>query len=345
MPSTPPSPVFDPPLAKLVTLPESGSWPAAKHRFDLDSVWAIRAALATGRPLLIRGEAGIGKSQLARASAHVMGIPFLSFVVHPRSEATDVLYDYDAVSRLAQAQVLSLDRGVENWRQQLAEVRFVRPGPLWWALDWKGARRQAARACGTSIGGPDSDGEEGGSRRCEPAFPKGWTQANGCVVLIDEIDKAEADFPNSLLESLGNHGFQIPLTGQIIRPPKGSPAPLVVITTNEDRELPVAFLRRCLVLKMTLGKTPQARLAFLLKRGRDHVSDDQVNDDLCRRVAEQLLKDRSDCKDHGPHRPGAAEFLDALRMLAALPTPEKQSEALDQVAGLAFRKNAEPETE
>jgi len=329
----------------VVTLPECGSWPAAKHRFDPDSVWAVCAALATGRPLLIRGEAGIGKSQLARATAHVMEIPFLSFVVHPRSEATDVLYDYDAVSRLAQAQVLSMDRRVKNWRDQLAEARFVRPGPLWWALDWKGAGQQAARACATKTGGTDLDGEDGGSVRGKPDRPEGWTPAKGCVVLIDEIDKAEADFPNSLLESLGNHGFQVPLTGQIVRPPKGSRAPLVVVTTNEDRELPVAFLRRCLVLKMTLGKTPQARLDFLLKRGRDHVSDDQVNGDLCRRAAEQLLKDRADCKDHGPHRPGAAEFLDALRMLAALPTPRDQSEALDQVAGLAFRKNAEPETE
>ncbi len=338
-------PVFDPALDKVIPLPEYGSWPEARHRFDAESVWAVRAAQTTGRPLLIRGEAGIGKSQLARAVAHVMEVPFLPFVVHPRSEASDVLYSYDAVSRLAQAQVLGADRRIKNWREQLDQSRFLKPGPLWWALDWQDACAQAKRSC-CSDACRGSSAEVPCCPYCgEPSRPTAWTQEKGCVVLIDEIDKAEADFPNTLLESLGNHGFQVPLTGQTVRPPKGSHAPLVVITTNEDRELPVAFLRRCLVLKMTLGENDKARLDFLLKRGRDHVSQKEVENALCRRAAEQLLQDRAACKDHGPHRPGAAEFLDVLRLLATLPTPEAQSTALEQVAPLAFRKNAALDTE
>lgn len=82
-----------------------GAWPATRHQFDKDGVWAIRAALATGRPLLLRGEPGIGKSQLARAAAEHLRVPFLAKVIDERTERDDLLCYYDAVARVAAAQV------------------------------------------------------------------------------------------------------------------------------------------------------------------------------------------------------------------------------------------------
>ena len=90
--------------------------------------------------------------------------------------------------------------------------------------------------------------------------------ANGCVVLIDEIDKAETDVPNGLLEALGNGEFTPPGRTQpvnaVIEPP------LVIVTTNEERELPGAFRRRCLVLHLELPKTRKELGSFLTDRGR-----------------------------------------------------------------------------
>ena len=183
---------------EVYKLPALDSWPETWHRFDARSVWAVRAALAARRPLLVRGEPGLGKSQLARAAAHILNVPFLCQVINARCECTDLLYTYDAVSRLAQAQVMGSASQGADWADKLTESRFVQPGILWWTFDWESARQQAGRFCRIVR---------------EPFRPNGWTPGQGCVVLIDEIDKADADLPNGLLESLGNNGFQAQQTG------------------------------------------------------------------------------------------------------------------------------------
>jgi MoxR-like ATPase len=340
--------IFSPPLDRLQPLPPTQSWPEAQHQFDEESVWAVRAALHTRRPLLVRGEPGIGKSQLARAAAEVLGWPFLYHVVHARCEPTDLLYTYDAVERLAQAQVLGAARHGKGWRALLDPDRFVRPGVLWWAFHWEDARRQARTSCRKDGCGP-------GAKACcpgcgEPERPAGWEPGpgKGCVVLIDEIDKAEAEVPNALLESLGNNGFQVPLVGRAVsahpRPGAEEPArqaPLVVVTTNEERELPAAFLRRCLVLQMDLGKTEADQRKFLEQRARVYHSEAQVSSELLEAAITRLLKDRTAPGNEGPGRPGAAELLDVLQVLSDLQKlgPEKQREALDQVRSFFFSKN------
>lgn len=331
----------DPKLAGRLDLPPTHSWPASPHCFDEASKWAIWAALAAERPLLVRGQAGIGKSQLARAVAHHLQVPFLYHVVNARCEPTDLLYTYDAVSRLAQAQVLAGASQARGWAEKLAEDRFVRPERLWWAFDWESARQQAKRAC--------RNAKCSGMRACcvacgEPPLPPGnadWTPAQGCVVLIDEIDKAESDLPNALLESLGNTGFQIPLLGKVVSQ-QGSP-PLVVVTTNEERELPAAFLRRCLVLQMSLGETNEARKTFLKQRARVHFPPAIINEDVLDEAVRQLLADREAQQSLGPARPGAAELLDLLKALAKLETKPQQREALSRTKALAFEKNKPPE--
>ncbi|MGO8672162.1 MAG: AAA family ATPase [Capsulimonadaceae bacterium] len=325
---------FNPPLDAPILLPATGSWPATRHQFDEESVWAIRAALAARRPLLIRGEPGIGKSQLARAAAVVMRTPLLSHVINARAESDELLYSYDAVSRLARAQLLGTQKYAaehQDIEDHLAERHFVRPGCLWWAFDWTSAALQA-RAC------------YGGSHI--PEIPAGWEPAKGgCVILIDEIDKADTDVPNSLLESLGNTGFYVPYLQQSVALPEGVPGPLVVITTNEERELPAAFLRRCMVYQMAFPNDRDRQIDFLISRGRVHFKVGVIAPSVYTAAARQLLSDRDDARRNGLAIPGFAEYRDLLTALADLcPANEtRQNEVLSIIGKFALRKNPEGE--
>ncbi len=124
----------------------------------------------------------------------------------------------------------------------------------------------------------------------QPYKPEGWQPKDGCVVLIDEIDKADADLPNGLLETLGNGAFTIPYLDKPVGIARGSPPPLVVITTNEERELPRAFLRRCMVLHIELPKKDDELKCWLAARGKTHFP--ALSDDIRIEVANQLITDR-----------------------------------------------------
>jgi MoxR-like ATPase len=333
---------FNPELGKPYRLPKMDAWPETVHLFDEDSKWAVQTALAANRPLLISGEPGIGKSQLSRAVAAYFRVPFLPFVVNARSECSDLLYQADPVSRLAQAQVLD-QTDDQNWRDLLAEERFVRPGPLWWAFDWKSARRQAkkwCRSCGAT--GASDNSAECCEACCEPSHKHldGWAPGDGCVVLIDEIDKADSEFANGLLESLGNIGFDVIPARQAVSL-AGRP-PLIAITTNQERELPAAFIRRCLVLNVGFPPDPkQTPEDFLKKRGEVHFGD-SIDDAVYHKAAELVLEERDRQKD-ALHRPGAAEYLDILRALRSLygdcaDPPREQIKAIKNVAKYSLRK-------
>ena len=329
--------LFSPDLSKTLEIPAQESWPKTSHRFDQRSIWAVRAALASGRPLLLRGEPGIGKSQLARAAACAHGVPFLPFVVNERSDWDELFYHFDAVARLSQAQVSAViaqtERGVD-WQKALAEENFIRPGVMWKAIHWQDAQKQAERF---SKNARQTDGRN--------SFPD-WKPASdarcGPVVLIDGIDKADPSVPNVLLECLGNQGFQIPQLGKTITLPKGAKPPLIIIATNEDRELPAAFLRRCLVLKMKFPEEPEAAKMFLIdERARVFWNDEKVSQSVCQKVVDLLLDERKNVRQDGVAIPGAAEFLDILRALVNLcPGDEtKQLEALAEISDFALKKN------
>ncbi|HYH67519.1 MAG TPA: AAA family ATPase, partial [Urbifossiella sp.] len=196
-------------LPDKVEIPASGDGQPGVHLFDEASVWAVRAALAANRPLLVRGEPGVGKSQLARAAAVWLNRPFLSVVVDVRTESQDLLWSFDAVHRLAQAQICGALK-VTNPAEWLGEAKFVHPGKLWWAFDWKDAKDQAEKV-----------------QDPIPSCPETWKPGGGCVLLIDEIDKAESDVPNGLLEALGSRSF--PVRGRKDPVAVVGEAPLVVI--------------------------------------------------------------------------------------------------------------------
>jgi MoxR-like ATPase len=313
---------------KPVTLAATGSWPATRHQFDQKSIWAVKAALAAQRPLLVRGEPGTGKSQLARAAAHFLKRAFIFEVVQARSECSDLQFHFDAVARLGQAQTLGvLNKAQDELKALLAPDRFISPGALWWAFNWTGAEKQF-------------DKSNKAARR--PEKPANRRPENGAVLLIDEIDKADADLPNGLLETLGNGAFTVPYLDEPVRVAPDGPVPLVVITTNEERELPAAFIRRCLVLHLKLPETDDELVRWLCARGKVHFGNG-CSDTVKENAARQLIKDRSDAKKLGLPAPGQAEYLDLLRAVIRIAekNEQKQLEVLKAVNEFALRKHAE----
>ena len=155
---------------------------------------AVNAAVTLERPILIKGEPGTGKTQLAFEIAGALGRPLYEWHIKSTTKAQQGLYDYDAVARLRDSQ-LGDDRVHDI-------ANYIVPGKVWEAFE--------------------SD--------VQP------------VLLIDEIDKADIEFPNDLLQELDRMEFYVYETKKLI---KANHRPIIVITSNNEKELPDAFLRRC----------------------------------------------------------------------------------------------------
>ncbi|HYK03167.1 MAG TPA: MoxR family ATPase [Thermoanaerobaculia bacterium] len=246
--------------------------------------WAVKVAQATNRPLLLRGPAGSGKSSLAPFVTRSLKRIFYSTTVQSRTQARDLLYEFNSLRRLADAQA-----GDPRAREL---HRYLEPRPLWWALDPESARRRGL-APGDPLHDPADDAYDPGEGPME-AEP---------VVLIDEIDKADPDLPNSLLEALGSHQFTVTETDRRIQATR---KPLVIITTNEERDLPAAFLRRCVVLFL-----PEHERADLVRIATMHFGEDEKN--LYGLVADELMRLRKDFKAARRRPPSTAEYLDAVK--------------------------------
>lgn len=321
---------FIPVKPQIIKLASANPNVPLRHQFELRQIKAINAALSAQRPLLVRGEPGVGKSQLARAAAKVLDRTFVQHVVDARTESRDLLWHFDAVGRLAKAQIMgALQFGTEEkalnvLEGELAVPRFLHPRVLWWAFDWHGALQQAESV------------QEG-----VPPNPDGGNPANGSVVLIDEIDKAESDVPNGLLEALGNGEFTPQGLGRPVK--ADGPPPLVIITTNEERTLPDAFIRRCLVLHLDLPKDRDKLIAKLVARGKAHFGE-QTSAAVLTKAAELLAQDRAEAEQrHWRPLPGQAEYLDLLRAVVTLApdNPTKQKRLIDEVARFVLKKHPE----
>jgi MoxR-like ATPase len=159
-----------------------------------DLMTAVNAAIRLERPLLVKGEPGTGKTELARQVASALGLDLLEWNVKSTTKAQQGLYEYDAVSRLRDSQLG--DERVHDVKN------YIRKGKLWQAFE---ADRKV-------------------------------------VLLIDEVDKADIEFPNDLLQELDRMEFHVYETGETIT---AAHRPIVIITSNNEKELPDAFLRRC----------------------------------------------------------------------------------------------------
>jgi MoxR-like ATPase len=313
------------PVNQAIALPPCGTWPDAVHLFDQASADALLAARLARRPLLVCGEPGSGKSQLARAAAFQLKRAFISCVVHARTEAQDLQWEFDAVARLGEAQALGAAGTEQERLARLDPRRYLLPGRLWWAFHWQSATDHVDKF---SL-----------RKTAPPSQPAGCSHVQGTVLLLDEIDKADADLPNSLLEILGNGAFGVPWLAAAVGVQRDTPPPLVVITTNGERDMPAAFLRRCMVLRLDLPTERNALVEFLVERGQHHFGD-RCAPALCATVAGKLAEDREGARKIGAVAPGQAEYLDILRVLVeAHPGDPSAQEALfERVARFALDK-------
>ena len=155
---------------------------------------SVNAAVTLQRPILVKGEPGTGKTQLAIEVAEALGRPLFEWHIKSTTKAQQGMYDYDAVARLRDSQ-LGDDR-VHNI------ANYIVKGKVWEAFD----------------------------SEIQP------------VLLIDEIDKADIEFPNDLLQELDRMEFFVYETKELV---KAKHRPIIIITSNNEKELPDAFLRRC----------------------------------------------------------------------------------------------------
>ncbi|MEP4389386.1 MAG: MoxR family ATPase [Sulfitobacter pontiacus] len=159
-----------------------------------DLTIAVNAAVTLERPLLVKGEPGTGKTELARQVSAALGLPMIEWNIKSTTRAQQGLYEYDAVSRLRDSQL---------GEERVHDVKnYIRKGKLWQAFEAEGKT----------------------------------------VLLIDEIDKADIEFPNDLLQELDRMEFYVYETDETV---KALQRPIVIITSNNEKELPDAFLRRC----------------------------------------------------------------------------------------------------
>ena len=159
-----------------------------------DLAIAVNAAVTLERPLLVKGEPGTGKTELARQVAASLNMKIIEWNIKSTTRAQQGLYEYDAVSRLRDSQLGS---------ERVHDVaHYISKGKLWQA----------------------------------------FSSEEKIVLLIDEIDKADIEFPNDLLQELDRMSFHVYETGTTV---EAKNRPVVIITSNNEKELPDAFLRRC----------------------------------------------------------------------------------------------------
>ena len=159
----------------------------------LDLNVSVNASIALEKPLLVKGEPGTGKTELARQIATSLDLEIIEWNIKSTTKAHQGLYEYDAVSRLRDSQLGKKIDNIDN---------YIKKGKIWNSFESK----------------------------------------NKSVLLIDEIDKADVEFPNDLLQELDKMEFFVYETDKLI---KAKQRPIVIITSNNEKELPEAFLRRC----------------------------------------------------------------------------------------------------
>ena len=222
-----------------------------------DLTIAVNAAVTLERPLLVKGEPGTGKTELARQVSTALGLPMIEWHIKSTTKAQQGLYEYDAVSRLRDSQL-----GDEKVNDV---ANYIKKGKLWQAFE--------------------ADGR--------------------VVLLIDEIDKADIEFPNDLLQELDRMEFHVYETNQTV---KAVQRPIVIITSNNEKELPDAFLRRCFFHYIQFPDIDTMRKIV-------EVHHPGIKDALLTAALKQFFEIRE--QQGLKKKPSTSEVLDWLKLLLA----------------------------
>lgn len=318
--------IFDPRIAlnspDLATARAGGDRPRnSPYHYDEEIILAVNAALAANRPLLVAGPAGVGKSALAANIADQMKWGYEAKVITGQTEGNDLLWRYDTVRRLRDAYFVIAS---ERQRELVADAAPDAPDEA--AASVADATPAAVGETGEATNREARDAQDGmpGSAAGAPHDPtnvlayiergvlwKAFARSQKherVVVLIDEIDKADPDVPNSLLEVLGNGQFTFGETGEEIKV-NDNASPFIVITTNDERELSRAFRRRCVTLTL---RSPDADR--LVKIAHSWNLDQGKGASLAPALAQEVAMLAARETPQGRLEPNAAEYLDALRV-------------------------------
>ena len=234
-----------------------------------DLMMAVNAAITLARPLLIKGEPGTGKTQLAQEIARALGRPLFEWHIKSTSKAQQGLYEYDAVSRLRDSQL---------GEARVHDIRnYIVKGRLWEAFQ---SEQQP-------------------------------------VLLIDEVDKADIEFPNDLLRELDRMEFYVYETRELVQ---ARHRPIIVITSNNEKELPDAFLRRCFFHYIRFPDEATMRAIVAV-----HFPD--LKKEL---LAEALAAFFDVRATHGlKKKPSTSELLDWIKLLVAEDIPPEALRSAD----------------
>jgi MoxR-like ATPase len=280
----------------LVTVHGNDGRPS--YVYNRSIILAVNLARAARRPLFVAGRPGAGKTTLAASVAGVLGSKYYQKVVTSRTRAKDLMWTFDSLRRLSDAQ--------ERDKTLPPRAAYLQPQEVWWAFDpdtasWRGAARDEREHITRALDPvriPAPIPAPGRSRKSDKTRPS-------AVLLLDEIDKADPDVPNDLLEMLDVGRFHVDEVDQPLTVTADTRQVLLMLTSNGERELPPAFLRRCVVLNL---EDPSEDWLVTVANDRFGRKDATFH----RSIAAQVMELRKVARARDLREPSTAEYLDAV---------------------------------